>query len=36
MNTTFTKQVSMSAAVKPCLTRWQHISRLVGVVGEKK
>lgn len=36
MNTTFNKQINkMYAPVSACLTRWQHTSRLVGVVGTK-
>jgi len=36
MNTTFNKQINkMYAPVSACLTRWQHVSCLVGVVGMK-
>jgi hypothetical protein len=33
MNTTFSKQIKMYAVADGCLTRWQHKSRLAGVVG---
>jgi hypothetical protein len=36
MNTTFTKQIVRTCApVTGCLTRWQHMSCLAGVVGMK-
>ena len=36
MNPTFTKHINKQCAtVTRCLTRWQHMSRLGGVVGVK-
>ena len=36
MNTTFTKQINKQCAtVTRCLTGWQHMSHLCGVVGAK-
>jgi len=36
MNTTFNKQIAKTyAAVTGRLTRWQHMSRMAGVVGTK-
>jgi hypothetical protein len=35
MNTTFTKQIMMQVPVNGGLTRWQHTSCLLGVVGMK-